>query len=88
MLIFDERHEVHVVFTSDDENALAGVTVGVRVFQDVEHVAALDVEDDVLETDAVLLPELRVLRVIPGLLSRLYAQKAHIGVGRSVPERL
>jgi hypothetical protein len=30
------------------------------VFQDVEH-AALDVEDDVLEPDAALRPELRVL---------------------------
>jgi hypothetical protein len=42
VLIFDERHEVHVVLAPDDENALAGVTAGIRVLQDVEQVAALD----------------------------------------------
>jgi hypothetical protein len=45
----------------DDEDVLPGVTAGVRVFQDVEQVAALDVEDDPFEPDA-LRPELRVLR--------------------------
>ena len=65
MLVLDERHQVHVVLAPDDEDALAGVTVGVRVFQDVEQVATLDVEDDVLEPDAALRPELRVLRVVP-----------------------
>jgi hypothetical protein len=44
---------------------MPGVTAGVRVFQDVEQIAALDVEDDVLEPDAALRPELRVLRVVP-----------------------
>ena len=63
MLVLDERHQVHVVLASDDEDALAGVTVGVRVFQDVEQVTTLDVEDDVLEPDATVLPELRVVRV-------------------------
>ena len=29
MLVFDERHEVHVVLASDDENALAGVSPGI-----------------------------------------------------------
>ena len=49
MLVLDERHQVHVVLALDDEDALAGVPVGVRVFQDVEQVATLDMEDDVLE---------------------------------------
>ena len=46
MLIFEERHEVHVVLAPYDEDALARVPVGVRVLQDVEQVAALDVEND------------------------------------------
>ena len=61
MLVFDERHQVHVVLAPDDEDALAGVTAGVRVFQNVEQITALDVEDDVLEPDAALRPGLRVL---------------------------
>ena len=65
MLVFDERHEVHVVLALDDEDALPGVAIGVRMFQDVEQVATLDVEDDLLEPDAALRPELRVLRVVP-----------------------
>ena len=65
MLVLDEWHEVHVLLATDHEDALAGVTVGVRMFQDVEQVAALDVEDDLLEPDATLRPELRVLRVVP-----------------------
>jgi hypothetical protein len=36
------------------------------VLQDVEQVAALNVEDDVFEPYAALFPELRVLRVVPG----------------------
>ena len=56
---------VHVLLAPDDEDALAGVAVGVRVFQDVEQVATLDMEDDVLEPDAALRFELRVLRVVP-----------------------
>ena len=66
MLVLDERHQVHVLLALDDEDALAGVPVGVRVFQDVEQVAALNVEDDVLEPDAAIRLELRVLRVVPG----------------------
>ena len=65
MLVFDERHEVHVVLALDDEDALAGITVRVRMFQNVEQVAPLDMEDDVLEPDASLRSELRVLRVVP-----------------------
>ena len=65
MLILDERHQIHVVLASDDEDALAAVTLGVRVLQDIEQVASLDVEDDFFEPDAALRPELRVLRVVP-----------------------
>jgi len=65
VLILDERHQVHIVFASDEEDALAAITVGVRVLQDVEQVAALDMEDDVLEPDAALRPELRVPRGVP-----------------------
>jgi hypothetical protein len=36
VLVFDERHQVHVVLAPDDEDALAGITVGVRVIQNVE----------------------------------------------------
>ena len=35
------------------------------MFQDVEQVATLDVEDNVFEPDAAIRPELRVLRVVP-----------------------
>jgi hypothetical protein len=91
VLVLDERHQEYVVLALDDEDALAGVPVGVRVFQDVEQVATLDVEDDVLEPDAAVRPELRVLRVVPGEVlhsnqrSTTCALKAHIGIGSSVP---
>jgi hypothetical protein len=65
VLVLDERHQVHAVFAPDDKDALPGVSIRVRVLQDVEQVAALDVEDDLLEPDAALRPELRVLRVVP-----------------------
>ena len=39
MLVLDERNQVHVVLALDDEDALAGVTVGIRVLQDVEQIA-------------------------------------------------
>jgi hypothetical protein len=58
-LVFDERHEVYVVVPLDDEDALAPVTLWVRVLQDFEQVAALDVENDVLEPDAAIRLELR-----------------------------
>ena len=41
LLIFDERHQIRVVLTPDDEDALAAVTLGVRVLQDIEQVATL-----------------------------------------------
>jgi hypothetical protein len=43
VLILDERHQVHVVVASDDEDALAGVPVRIRVLQDVKQIAALDI---------------------------------------------
>src|SRR5260221_13600515 len=92
VLILDGRHQIHVVLSSDDEKALASVTLGVRVLQDIEQVAPLDVEDDFFEPDAALRPELRVLRVVPvEVLHRLQnstmcAHKAHVGVGPSVPK--
>jgi hypothetical protein len=33
VLIFDERHQIHVVLAPDDEDALAAVMLGVRVLQ-------------------------------------------------------
>jgi len=42
-----------------------GTLAAFWVFQDVEQVATLDVEDDVLEPDHALRPEARVLRVVP-----------------------
>jgi hypothetical protein len=33
VFVFDERHEVHVPLATDDEDALAGMTVGVRMFE-------------------------------------------------------
>lgn len=41
MLVRDERHQIRVILTPDDEDALAGVTVGVWVLQDVEQVASI-----------------------------------------------
>jgi hypothetical protein len=43
LLVLDERHQVHVLLALDDD-ALAGVTVRVRVLQDVEQVPTLDVK--------------------------------------------
>src|SRR5713101_1683435 len=91
VLIFDERHQIHVVLSSDDENALAAVTLGVRVLQDIEQVASLDVEDDFFEPDAAIRLELRVLRVVPGEVlhchqrSTTCALEAHVVVSSSVP---
>ena len=48
------------------EDALASVTVGIRVLQDVEQIAPFNVEDDLLKPDTSLFPEPRVLRVVPG----------------------
>ena len=60
------------------------------MLEDVEQIAAFDVEDDVLEPDAAVRPELRVLRA-PGEVFHCHrrrttcARKAHIGIGSSVP---
>src|SRR4029450_1247125 len=78
--------------STDDENALAAVTLGVRVLQDIEQVASLNVEDDFFEPDAWLGPELRVLRVVPVEVlhclqnSTMCAYQAHVGVGLNVPQ--
>jgi hypothetical protein len=40
VLVFNERHQVHVVVAPDDDDALASVAVGIRMFQNVEQVAA------------------------------------------------
>src|SRR3954471_10523835 len=91
VLVFDKGHDVHVVVPLNDENALAGITFRVGMFQHIKQVAALDVEDDVLEPDASLFPELRVLRVIPVEVlhclqdSTMCASKAHIVISNSVP---
>ena len=39
VLLLDEGHQIHVVLSSDDENALAVVTLGVRVLEDVYDLA-------------------------------------------------
>ena len=62
VLVLDERHQVHIVLPPDDEDTLASVTAGVRMFENVEQVAPLDVEDDVLEPDAALRPSFRSSR--------------------------
>jgi hypothetical protein len=54
VLVLDERHQVDVVLARDDDDALPGVTVGVRRLRDVEQVPMLDMEDEVLEPDAAL----------------------------------
>ena len=66
MLILDERHEMHVVLTSDDENALAAVTLGARVLQDVEQVASLDVSPPIDVGPAVGRPNVMAEAVAGG----------------------
>jgi hypothetical protein len=56
----------------DNEDALASVALGVRVFQDVDQVVTLHVEDNVPEPDAAIRLELRVLRVVPGEVLHCY----------------
>jgi len=46
VLVFGERHQADVVLALDHENALASITVGVRVLKDVEEVPTFDVKDD------------------------------------------
>jgi hypothetical protein len=90
MLVLDERYQVHVVVALDDEDTLTTVALGVRVFQNVEQITALNVEDDVLEPDAALFPEFRVLRLVPDEVlhrsqdSTTCACEAHSGIGQSV----
>ena len=92
MLVPDKRYQVHVVVAPHDEDPFLGVSLRVRVRQDVEQISALDVEDDVLETDAAFRPELRVLRVVSAeqfhghQRGTTCARKAHIGIVSSVPK--
>ena len=65
VLVLHEGHQVHIFLALDDENALASITVGVRIFQNVEEFATLDMKGDVLGPDATLRPELRIPRVVP-----------------------
>jgi hypothetical protein len=51
VLIFDERNQIDVVLASDHEDALATITLAVRVLQDIQQSASLDVEDDIFEPD-------------------------------------
>src|SRR5262245_51100446 len=80
VLIFD------VGLRANDEDALPCVTVGVRLLQDVEQIAALDVKDEILEPDAPLLPELRVLRVVPGEAYITASAQAAIGKASLIVE--
>ena len=76
----------------DDEDPLARVAVGMRLIEDVKQIAPLDVRGDILESDAAVRPEPRVLRVVPGeelhseQTTKLCAHWAHIGVERTVPK--
>ena len=45
MLVLDERHHAQILVPLNEEDALAGVTLGVRVLQDVEQVTTLDVKE-------------------------------------------
>jgi hypothetical protein len=102
MLVLDERHQVDVVLALDDEDALAGVPIGVRVFQDVQETATLNVEDDVLERTAPSSPELQALEAelarkhweawldtkVPALGDRTPRQAAKSASGRERLEAL
>lgn len=57
MFVFGERHEVDVVAPSDDEDPLALIAVQLVALEDVEKVTALNMEDDVLESNAAARPK-------------------------------
>ena len=63
MLVLDERHQVHVLLPTDNEDALASITVGVRMLQDVEQVAPLDLLDVLLGKGRQPIRHLRLLGV-------------------------
>jgi hypothetical protein len=91
VLVLDERHQVHVVLALDDEDALAGVTVRVRMLQNVEQV-----ETSIWKT-MYSNPMLRFdlsfafFASFPGEVlhsnshSTTCAFKAHVGIKPSVP---
>src|SRR5215471_10134767 len=66
LLVFNKGHKIHIVVATHHEESLTRIPLPIRVLDDVEHVAALDVEDHVLESDAALGFQLVVLRLIPG----------------------
>jgi hypothetical protein len=39
------RHEVHIIFEADDQDALVWIFLGVGVLQDIEQISLLDLED-------------------------------------------
>ncbi len=63
MPVLDERHQVDVILASNDEDPLAAVTLGIRLLQDVERVAALNVET-MSSNPMPLRPELCVFRMV------------------------
>jgi len=67
----------HLVDDAVESQEAAGTLVFAQL-QDVEQVAACDLDDHILEADAALLPELRVLRVDSSEL----ATGIHSGVPR------
>jgi len=43
------RHEVHIIFEADDQDALVRIVLGVGVLQDIEQISLLDLEDYLLK---------------------------------------
>ena len=43
------RHEVHIIFDADDQDALVRIFLGVGVLQDIEQISLLDLEDYLLK---------------------------------------
>jgi hypothetical protein len=90
VLVLDERHQVHVVLASDYEDALARIPFGVRVFKNIEQVAALDVEDASSNPMPRSFLSFAFFASSQAKYFRLQditmcARKAHTGIGRNVP---
>src|SRR5262245_58623228 len=64
VLILDERHQVHVVLSSDDENALAAVTLGFG-WSRISSRSPRSMWKTISSNPTPRSPELRVLRVVP-----------------------
>jgi hypothetical protein len=63
---FDERDEVHLVMTPNDEDALAAVPLLIGMLDCIQQVASFDMKDDLLEPDVPLSLERLVRGFIPG----------------------